>query len=58
MARNYAGLGAIYIQREDVAGAREAWTKALALFEQVGMKPEIEKMRGLLASLPRETPKP
>jgi Flp pilus assembly protein TadD len=51
MASDYGNLGLIYRTRGDLDTAEEMLRKALALFEQVGARPEVEKARRLIAEL-------
>ena len=51
MASDYGNLGTVYEQRGDVEKAREYWEKAVEIFKKIGMKPEIEKVQGLIDKL-------
>ncbi|MGD2110971.1 MAG: tetratricopeptide repeat protein, partial [Phycisphaerae bacterium] len=54
MAIQYGNLGTVYEQRGDVATAREYWTKARDLFEQIGIPHEVEKVQAWLDELEDE----
>jgi len=53
MALDYANLGAICLTRGDLNETKEYWEKALEIFRDIGVKPEIEKVQGLLDGLDR-----
>lgn len=51
MAVNYGNLGIIYQTRGELDRAEEMYLKALALFRDVGMEPEIKKTEHYLEAL-------
>ncbi|WP_196764414.1 hypothetical protein, partial [Pseudoalteromonas luteoviolacea] len=51
MAIQYANMGCLYKQQDDLIQAKAHWEKALALFEQVGARPQIAQVSIWLAEL-------
>lgn len=51
MALNHLNLGLVYEKRSDLKKAEAMWKKSLALFEAIGAKHRIEKVKGLLEEL-------
>lgn len=54
MANQYGNLGHISRTRWELDQSREFWEQTKSLFEQIGMKPEIELVQGWLATLDDE----
>jgi hypothetical protein len=51
MAADYGNLGLIYQTRGDLDRAREFWTRALDLYQKVGMPHMVDKVQGWLDAL-------
>jgi hypothetical protein len=51
MANDYGNLGLLYCTRGELDQAEAIFKKSLALFEEIGMKDKVERVRGMLASL-------
>ncbi len=51
IANDYGNIGTVYKHKGNFKKAREYWKKALKLYKNVSMKPEIEKVQGWIDEL-------
>jgi tetratricopeptide (TPR) repeat protein len=51
MANNYGNLGNVYQTRGDLEQAEAAWKKSLALFQEIGVTPMVERVQSWLDAL-------
>ena len=53
IASDYRHLGLIHRSKGDFGKARQCWEKALALYKEMGMEPDVEKVQRWIDELPK-----